>query len=148
MTETIGQSSGNVFADLGLCISGQELLKAQLTLQVNRLLKQRGMSQSDAAKLLGTTQPQVSALMGLKPVAVSVGRLMEFLTVLGQDVQVRVKPTPQLKAGHLTVQVGAQGLTPPPRPYRSSPAIGAAPPCRDMISSNRLRLPLAARAMK
>jgi predicted XRE-type DNA-binding protein len=89
MTETVEQSSGNVFADLGLPDSGQELLKAQLTLQIHRLLKQRGMTQVDAAKLLRTTQPQVSALMALKPAAVSVGRLMEFLTVLGQDVQVR-----------------------------------------------------------
>jgi prevent-host-death family protein len=90
MTDPIEQSSGNIFADLGLPNAGQELLKAELTLQVHRLLKQRGISQTNAAKLLGTTQPQVSALMGLKPVAVSVGRLMEFLTVLGQDVQVRV----------------------------------------------------------
>ena len=107
MTETIEQSSGNVFADLGLPNSGQELLKAQITLQVHRLLKARGMSQTDAAKLLRTTQPQVSALMALKPVAVSVGRLIEFLTVLGQVVQVRVNPAPRHEAGHLSVQVGA-----------------------------------------
>jgi predicted XRE-type DNA-binding protein len=103
----VEQCSGNVFADLGLPKAGQELLKAQLTLQVHRLLKQRAMPQAEAAKLLGTTQPQISALMGLKPVAVSVGRLMEFLTILGQDVQVRVKPAPRSQAGHLTVQVGA-----------------------------------------
>jgi predicted XRE-type DNA-binding protein len=107
MSETIEQSGGNVFADLGIPNSGQELLKAELTLQVHRLLKQRGMTQADAAKLLRTTQPQVSALLALKPVAVSVGRLMEFLTVLGQDVQVRVKPAPGKQAGHLTVQVAA-----------------------------------------
>jgi predicted XRE-type DNA-binding protein len=106
MTDPIEQSSGNVFADLGLPNAGQELLKAELILQVHRLLKQRGMSQKDAAKLLRTTQPQVSALMALKPVAVSVGRLMEFLTVLGQDVQVRVNPAPRRETGHLTVQVG------------------------------------------
>jgi predicted XRE-type DNA-binding protein len=107
MTETIEQSSGNVFADLGLPNSAQELLKAELTFYVHRLLKQRGITQADAAKLLRTTQPQVSALMGLKPVAVSVGRLMEFLTVLGQDVQVRVNPAPRHEAGHLTVHIAA-----------------------------------------
>ncbi len=106
ISETIEQSSGNVFAGLGLPNSGQELLKAELTLQVHRLLKQRGMTQAEAAKLLRATQPQISALMGLKPAAVSVGRLMEFLTIIGQDVQVRVKPAPRSKAGHLTVQVG------------------------------------------
>jgi predicted XRE-type DNA-binding protein len=107
MPEPIEQSSGNIFADLGLPNSAQELLKAQLTLQVHRLLKARSMSQTDAAKLLGTTQPQISALIALKPVAISVGRLMEFLTVLGQDVQVRVNPAPRHEAGHLSVQVGA-----------------------------------------
>lgn len=102
----IEQSSGNIFADIGLPNSEQELLKAKLILQVHRLLKQSGLTQAAAAKLLGTTQPQVSALMGLNPVSVSVGRLMEFLTILGQDVEVTVRPTQKNKAGHLSVQVG------------------------------------------
>ncbi|MGL4488571.1 MAG: helix-turn-helix domain-containing protein [Rhizobiaceae bacterium] len=107
MSDKIEASSGNVFADLGLPNSGQELLKAELVLQVHRLLNERGLSQAEAAKLLRTTQPQVSALMTLKPVSISIGRLMEFLTALGQDVQVRVKPTPRKQVGHLTVQVAA-----------------------------------------
>ena len=102
----IEKSSGNVFADIGVPDAKQELLKAKLTLQVHRLLTQLSITQADAAKLLGTTQPQVSALMALKPVSVSVGRLMEFLTVLGQDVEVTVKPTLRKRPGHLTVQVG------------------------------------------
>jgi predicted XRE-type DNA-binding protein len=106
MSKMIEESSGNVFADIGLPNSGQELLKAKLTLQVHRLLKQRHLTQTEAAKLLGTTQPQVSALIGLKPVSVSVGRLMEFLTILGQDVNVMVKPAQRKRVGHLTVQVG------------------------------------------
>ena len=87
------KSSGNVFADLGLPNPKQELLKAKLTVQIYRLLKDRGLTQADAAKLLGTTQPQVSALMRCRPVSVSVGRLIEFLTILGQDVEVTVKPS-------------------------------------------------------
>jgi predicted XRE-type DNA-binding protein len=106
MTGTFEQCSGNIFSDVGLPNSGQGLLKAQLIPQVHRLLKARSMSQMDAAKLLRTTQPQVSALMGLKPVAVSRGRLMEFLTILGQDVQVRVNPAPRHAAGHLSAQIG------------------------------------------
>ena len=69
------------------------MLKAKLTLQIYKLLKKRGVTQKEAAKLLGTTQAQVSALMRCKPVSVSVGRLMEFLTALGQDVRITVKPT-------------------------------------------------------
>ncbi len=92
-------SSGNVFADLGLRNPKQELLKAKLTVEIYRLLKQRGLTQHKAAKLLGTTQAQVSALMRCKPVSVSVGRLMEFLMVLGQDIQVTVKPAARRKSG-------------------------------------------------
>ena len=86
-------------------ISKQELLKAKLTVEIYKLLKARGVKQQDAARLLGTTQAQVSALMRCKPVSVSVGRLMEFLTVLGQDVKVTVKPAPRRKAGSMSVVV-------------------------------------------
>lgn len=98
------RSSGNVFADLGFRNSKQELLKAKLTVEIYKQLKMRGITQHAAAKLLGTTQAQVSALMRCKPVSVSVGRLMEFLTVLGQDVKVTVTPSPgRRKAGNIHV---------------------------------------------
>ena len=101
------ESSGNVFADLGFRNAKQELLKAKLTIEIYRLLKKRGVTQQQAAKLLGTTQAQVSALMRCKPVSVSVGRLMEFLTVLGQDIEVTVKPAGKRKAGDMSVVVRA-----------------------------------------
>ena len=46
-------SSGNVFADLGFRNSKQELLKAKLTIEIYKLLKKRGVTQQQAAKLLG-----------------------------------------------------------------------------------------------
>ena len=102
------KSSGNVFADLGFPDSEQELVKAQLTVQIYRLLKDRAFTQAEAAKLLGTTQAQVSTLMRCRPVSVSVGRLMEFLTTLGQDVEVTVRPASQRskkEKGHMSVTV-------------------------------------------
>jgi predicted XRE-type DNA-binding protein len=101
------ESSGNVFADLGLRNADQELLKAKLTLQIHKLLKEQGLTQEVVAKRLGTRQPHVSALMSLKPVSVSVGRLMEFLTILGQDVEVVVKPAKRHRAkrGNMSVVV-------------------------------------------
>ena len=107
MSKMIEESSGNVFADIGLPNSEQELLKAKLTIQVHRLLKKRQLAQTDAAKLLGTTQPQISALLNLKPVSVSVGRLLEFLTILGQDVEVTLRPAPRKSVGHVVVKVAA-----------------------------------------
>jgi predicted XRE-type DNA-binding protein len=87
------KSSGNVFADLGLPNPEQELLKAQLTLQIYRLIRQRGITQTEAGKVLGIKQPHVSALMRNRSGSFSVERLMDFLTALGQDVEITVRPT-------------------------------------------------------
>ena len=103
--KTHEKSSGNVFTDLGLPNSEQELLKAKLTVQIYKLIKEQNLTQTKAAALLGTTQAQISALMRCRPVSVSVGRLMEFLTILGQDVEVTVKPTRARTTGHMSVVV-------------------------------------------
>ena len=89
----VEKSSGNVFADLGLPQPEQELLKARLTLQIYRLIKERGLTQAEAGKLLGIKQPHVSALMRNRSGTFSVERLLDFLTALGQDVEITVRPT-------------------------------------------------------
>lgn len=85
-------SSGNVFADLGFPNPEKELLKARLTLQIYRIIKHRGLTQAGAGKLLGIKQPHVSNLMRGNSGLFSVERLMEFLTALGQDVEISVGP--------------------------------------------------------
>jgi predicted XRE-type DNA-binding protein len=90
---TIKRGSGNVFADLGLPNPEQELLKAQLTLQIYRIVKARKLTQAQTGAILGIKQPHVSALLRNRAGNFSVGRLMEFLTALGQDVRITVKPT-------------------------------------------------------
>jgi predicted XRE-type DNA-binding protein len=87
------KGSGNVFADLGLPHPEQELLKSRLTLQIYRLVKARGLKQAEAGKILGIKQPHVSMLMRNRSGGFSVERLMEFLTALGQDVEITVRPT-------------------------------------------------------
>jgi predicted XRE-type DNA-binding protein len=105
MTEEYEISSGNIFADIGFPNSEQELLKAQLTVQIYKLIRERGLTQIQAAELLGTTQAQVSVLMRCRPVSVSVGRLMEFLTILGRDIEVKIKPAATPHTGHMSVVV-------------------------------------------
>lgn len=97
--------SGNIFADLGLPNPEQELLKAHLTLQIYRIVKARGLTQQQAGEILGIKQPHVSALMRNRAGNFSVGRLMEFLTALGQDVRITVKPTRKAR-GELAVVAG------------------------------------------
>ena len=85
--------SGNIFADMGLPNPAQELLKARLTLQIYSIIKDRGLTQAEAAKILGIQQPRVSSLARNRSGDFSVGRLIEFLTALGQDVEITVTPT-------------------------------------------------------
>jgi len=85
------EGSGNVFADLGLPNADQELMKARLTLQIAGIIRHRGLTQAEAAKILGIQQPHVSALARNRTGNFSVGRLIEFLTALGQDVEITVK---------------------------------------------------------
>src|SRR5580700_5216989 len=89
----VTEGSGNVFADLGLPNPAQELIKAQLTLQIYTILQDSGMTQVEVAKILGVQQPQVSLLMRNRAGNFSIGRLMEFLTALRQDVEITVRPT-------------------------------------------------------
>lgn len=91
--KSVTESSGNVFADLGLPNPKQELTKAELTIQLYRIIKQRGMTQAEAGRALGIKQPHVSLLMRNRAGSFSVGRLMEFLTALGQDVEIAVRPS-------------------------------------------------------
>jgi len=89
----VKQGSGNVFADLGFRNPEREQLKARLTLQIYRVIKDRGLTQAGAGEILGIKQPHVSGLMRGRSGAFSVERLMDFLTALGQDVEITVKPT-------------------------------------------------------
>src|SRR5690349_5397383 len=92
-TIRISESSGNVFADLGLANSEQELLKARLTLQIYRTIKDRKLTQAQAGEVLGIKQPHVSNLMRGQSGAFSVERLMDFLTALGHDIEIAVTPS-------------------------------------------------------
>src|SRR5438046_8951570 len=88
----VTEGSGNVFADLGLPNPEQELLKAQLTLQIYTILKDSGMTQVEIAKILGVRQPQVSLLMRNRSSKFSVRSLMQFLTALRQYAKITARP--------------------------------------------------------
>jgi len=87
------KSNGNVFADIGFANPQCEQLKAYLTLQIYRIIKDRDLTQAEAGTILGIKQPHVSALMRNRSGNFSVERLMDFLVALGQDVEITVRPT-------------------------------------------------------
>ena len=100
----VTQSSGNVFADLGLPNAEELGAKVRLAASINAILAQRGLTQVQAARVLGVNQPKVSALRGYKLEGFSVERLMHFVTALEHDVVIEIRPRPKAK-GEARVQV-------------------------------------------
>ena len=85
-------SSGNVFADLGLPDAVELDTKVRLAVAINHLLESRRLTQAAAAAALSINQPKISALKHYKLEGFSVGRLMTFLTALGSDIEIRIRP--------------------------------------------------------
>ncbi|CAK0759844.1 XRE family transcriptional regulator [uncultured Gammaproteobacteria bacterium] len=81
-------SSGNVFDDLGLSDPEQDMIKANLIHTIEDIIRGRGLSQKEAAELLGVDQGKVSALLRGKISGFSTDRLMRFLTKLGSNVNI------------------------------------------------------------
>jgi predicted XRE-type DNA-binding protein len=91
-------SSGNVFADLGLPNPEEALAKAELTQKIILLIRKRGLTQAQAAKVLGVDQPKVSALIRGQLTGFSLERLMRFLLRLGQDIRITVQASPRRRS--------------------------------------------------
>lgn len=90
----VQESSGNVFADPGVKDPGQALAKAELARQIGAAIERRGMTQTQAANVLGVDQAKVSALTRGNLRGFSTERLLRFLNALGHDVEIRVSPQP------------------------------------------------------
>jgi predicted XRE-type DNA-binding protein len=99
----VQKGSGNVYVDLGYPDSEDMMLKAQLVTKIADIIRQRGLTQESAARLLGLTQPKISKLLKGQFHGISERRLLRCLTHLGRDVEIVVKPTVSYREGRLTV---------------------------------------------
>ena len=96
---SVTRGTGNVFADLGLPDAAERQAKLRLAFALNQVLLERKLSQADAAKALGITQPKISALCHYKLTGFSVERLMNLLTALDQDVEIVIRRSPRSRKG-------------------------------------------------
>jgi predicted XRE-type DNA-binding protein len=98
------RGTANVFEDVGYADAPERQIKTRLALAVNELLKARKLKQRETAELLGIPQPKVSALKNYRLDQFSVERLMGFLTLLDQDVEILIRPRSAASgAGHISV---------------------------------------------
>jgi len=110
MTETdFEEGSGNVFADLGFSPEDAEELtaKSTLILALKTVMTERTLTQKQAAKVCGTDQPTLSKVLHGRMESVTLDRLAHWLTALGQDVEITVRPAPATRHARLHVAATA-----------------------------------------
>jgi predicted XRE-type DNA-binding protein len=95
MVMNIARSSGNVFRDVGFGPKEAESLRlrAQLMVELRRLIQARKLTQNSAAKLFGVTQPRISDLVRGKINLFSIETLVDMLARAGIQVQLRFAPS-------------------------------------------------------
>ena len=97
--------SSNIFADLGFEDSEEMLAKAKLAIAIKDVIKERELTQVQAAELMGIDQPRVSKLISGRLGDFSTDRLLHYLLQLGSDVEIVVhRPgSPAKREGAMSV---------------------------------------------
>jgi predicted XRE-type DNA-binding protein len=90
---TFVEGSDNIFRDLGFSDAEAVnlLARSELMMAIEKTIKERGLSQTEAAKLLGVGQPRLSDLYNGKIERFTVDMLMKWLAKLGKNVTVKVE---------------------------------------------------------
>jgi predicted XRE-type DNA-binding protein len=87
------RGTDNVLVDLEFADAEELSAKALLAKKINDIVAERALTQSQAARLLGMSQPKVSAVRNYKLRGISLERLMQALTALGQHIEIVVSPS-------------------------------------------------------
>jgi len=90
MSAKITRGSGNVFQDLGFDDPVEYQAKADLALQIIKIIENRSLTQKEAAILIGSTQPDISKLKSGQLKGFTLDRLFSFLLRLNRNIQIRV----------------------------------------------------------
>jgi predicted XRE-type DNA-binding protein len=88
--QPIERGSGNIFADLGYADPEVHQMKVYLVLCIEEEIKRRELTQSDAGKLMGISQPKLSLLLKGQVSDCTIDRLIRYLSRLDQKVTLLV----------------------------------------------------------
>ena len=91
---TVDRNSGNIFTDLGRPDADAHVVKAELMTRIDTIIRRRGITQLEAARLPGLSQPDISRLPGGDFRDCSLERLPRLLTTLDRDIDIRQPRSP------------------------------------------------------
>ena len=106
---TVERGSGNVFADIDVPDADAHLLKAELVSSIDTIVRQRRITQIEAARMLGLSQPDVSRLLRGDFRQYSLERLFRLLTALGRDIDIVIRQPRSANGGKLRIAATETG---------------------------------------
>jgi predicted XRE-type DNA-binding protein len=88
------KNNGNIFADLGFkpAAAAELTVKSTLIMAIGDTIKERALTQQEAAQLCGTDQPTLSKVLRGRMESVTIDKLAAWLNALGRTVEIRVRP--------------------------------------------------------
>jgi predicted XRE-type DNA-binding protein len=95
---------------MGLPNSEERLAKAKLAAIINRIIEEKGLTQNEAAKILGINQPKISALRNGRLNGFSIERLFRFLELLGQHIEITITHKSKTKVKTKVKTKARQGI--------------------------------------
>jgi len=86
------------------------VVKAQLALSIARIIESRGLSQIQAAQIIGLSQPKLSDMINGKFRGISEAKMLECIIRLGRDIRIVIHPNegPENRPGHIEICMGSQ----------------------------------------
>lgn len=105
------ESSGNVFAELGLPDAGTRLAKAELARTISTAIHEGNLTQQEAAVILDIDLPKVSAITRGRLADFSMDRLLTFVNRMGMDIEITLSTNPEPgRPPRIVVQGADEGL--------------------------------------
>ena len=102
------EGSDNVYKDLGYRNPEEWATKAALATKIHDIIQERGLTQKQAAGILGIDQPAVSDLKRGRFRRFSVARLMAFFQALDLDVDIVIRPKIEDRAQIIVAEAAAK----------------------------------------
>lgn len=103
----VHEGTGNVFADLGLPSSQEDMAKVGIARAISTTIRKRNLTQAQAGEIIGVDQAKVSALLRGRLKGFSIERMVIFLIRLGRDVDITISREHSNREGKVRVKAAA-----------------------------------------
>ena len=91
MALKIEKSTSNIYADIGFTNNQEMMVKAGLAEKIGEIIKNRRLTQMEAALILGMSQPKLSSMLRGQFHGISETKMLQCLNKLGRDIQIVVR---------------------------------------------------------